>query len=161
MEISKLIEYPRYIIFKISDLEFCINVKDVHIIKRLEEPEFYCENAQTNIFYFKIYNINIPIIDISSYYNLNKEDINKLKILLIIKHYSEHDNLEKTFGILADEVIEIISADKSESNYLLNFTPSDDNPYLSGSIFWGERKILLPNFSRIAASISLKEREVH
>ncbi len=161
MKISQLIEViPGIIIFKISEMEFCINVNDVHLIKRIEESDQFEVYDSNDISYIKIYNINIPIVDISNFFQPNNNYVNKRKIVLIIKHHSENDKQEKTFGILVDEVVEIISADKSENNYLLQFNPSNENPFVSGAIFWGERKILLPNYSKIASTIFLKEIKV-
>ena len=161
MEISQLIEViPGIIIFKISEMEFCINVNDVHVIKRMEGPDKLEVYDSNDIAYIKIYNINIPIIDISKYFQTGKKNIRKRNIVLIIKHHGEEDKLEKTFGILVDEVVEIISADKSQNNYLMQFTPSNDNSFVSGAITWGERKILLPNYSKIASTIFLKEIKV-
>ncbi len=64
--------------------------------------------------------------------------------MLIIKHHGEEDKLEKTFGILVDEVVEIISADKSENNYLLQFTPSNDNSFCEWCYNLGRKKNTSP-----------------
>ena len=157
MDISQLIEViPGIIIFKISGVEFCINVKDVYVIKRAEEFEHIKDNNSFNgTGYVTLYNINIPIIDISKNFNLPVDDGRDHRMLLIIRHHSEEDELEKTFGIKVDEVIELITTEESDDSYLLKFIASSENPFLSGSIFIGNRQILLPNFSKIAASVFL------
>jgi len=161
MEISQLAEViPGIIIFRICELEFCINVKDVYLIKRTEEFESLRDDSLNGTAYIMIYNFNIPIIDISKNLDLPAENNKNRRMILIIRHHSDEDNLEKTFGILVDEVIELITTDKSDDNYLLRFTPSNINPYLSGSIYLGEREILLPNFSKIAAKLFMNGSSV-
>ena len=156
MDISQLVEViPGIIIFRITDREFCINVKDVYVIKRTEEFEKLKNFGPNGTAYVTVYNINIPIIDLAKSFNLAGENNSNRHMILIIKHHSEEDDLEKTFGILVDEVVEFITTDKREDNYLLRFIPSTENPFLSGSIFIGERKIMLPNFSKIAANLYL------
>ena len=82
-------------------------------------------------------------------------------MVLIIKHHSEMDGLERTFGLLVDKVQEIISFDESKNSYLLKFIPSSDNPFVSGTILLEDRNILLPNFSKIASTLILNEDNVH
>ncbi len=159
MDISQLIEViPGIIIFKISGVEFCINVKDVYVIKRAEEFEHIKDNNGFNgSAYVTLYNINIPIIDISKNFNIPVVNGNGRdhRMILIIRHHSEEDELEKTFGITVDEVVELITTEDNDDSYLLKFVASSENPFLSGSIFLGTRQILLPNFSKIAASVFL------
>ena len=156
MDISQLSEViPGIIIFRISGLDFCINVKDVYVIKRTEEFERLRNNGSNGTAYVKLFNINIPIIDLAKSFNLADEKNSSRRMILIIKHPGEEDDLEKTFGILVDEVVEFIATDKKADSYLLKFIPSGENPFLSGSIFIGDRKILLPNFSKIAANLFL------
>jgi hypothetical protein len=59
-----------------------------------------------------------------------------------------------------DEVVELVTTEKNDDSYLLKFIPSGDNPFLSGSIFMGDRKILLPNYSKIAASLFINNNSV-
>jgi chemotaxis signal transduction protein len=159
MEISQLYEaLPGIYIFRISHLEFCINVKNVYIVKRLAELEK--KNLPDDTSYLTIFNIDIPIIDISKYFKLVNKKKADSRMILIIKHHSESDDLEKTFGIMVDEVTEIVSFDKNDDNCRPNFIPSNDNPFLSGSVILGERKILLPNFSKIAAEVFLNTGRV-
>ncbi len=161
MDISQLVEViPGIIIFKISSVEFCINVRDVYVIKRAEEFEHLRDNGINGAAYVKLYNINVPIIDISKKFNLPAGSGRDHRMVLIIRHHSEEDELEKTFGIRVDEVIELVTTDENDDNYLLKFVPSVENPYLSGSIFMGNRKILLPNFSKIAANTFLNHNAV-
>ena len=158
MEISQLFDImPGIYIFRISGLEFCINVRDVYLVKRIEEPETRKDEFTNYNEYLTIYNINIPIIDISKYFKTDSEKSADNRMILIIKHQTEDDYLDKTFGIIVDEVTEIISIDRNEDNYRPRFEPAVDNPYLSGSVFLGRREILLPNFSKIAANIFLKD----
>lgn len=152
MDISQLVEViPGIIIFRISDLEFCINVKDVYVIKKSEEFEELRNGGSNGSVFVKIHNINIPIIDISGNFNLSLKNKANHRMILIVKHHSEEDELEKTFGIMVDEVIELVTTEVRDDNYLLKFIPSADNPFLSGSIFIGKREIMLPNFPKIAA----------
>ena len=152
MDISQLVEIiPGIIIFRISGLEFCINVKDVFVIKRTEEFEQLNDGGSNGTSYVLIHNINVPLIDISKNFNLSFEKNIDQRMIVIVKHHSEDDDLEKTFGIVVDEVVELVTMEKNDDNYLLKFIPASDNPYLSGSIYMGEREILLPNFSKIAA----------
>ena len=159
MDISQLIEViPGIIIFKISGVEFCINVKDVYVIKRAEEFEYIKDNNSFNgTGYVTLYNINIPIIDISKNFSLPVDNGRDHRMLLIIRHHSEEDELEKTFGIKVDEVIELITTEENDDSYLLKFIASSENPFLSGSIIIGNRQILLPNFSKIAANLFLNK----
>ena len=152
MDISQLSEViPGIIIFRISGLEFCINVKDVYLIKRSDEFGQLKTEGANGSSQVLVHNINVPLIDISKNFNLSFEKSIDQRMILIIKHHSEQDDLEKTFGLMVDEVVELVTTEKNEDNYLLKFVPTSDNPFLSGSIFIGERKILLPNFSKIAA----------
>ena len=158
MDISQLVEViPGIIIFKISGVEFCINVKDVYVIKRSEEFEHVKDSGSNGAAYVTLYNINIPIIDISKNFNLPVGLDRDHQMVLIVRHHSEEDELEKTFGIKVDEVVELITTEDNDDNYLLKFSASSENPFLSGSIFLGNRQILLPNFSKIAANLFLKK----
>ncbi len=158
MDISQLVEViPGIIIFKISGVEFCINVKDVYVIKRSEEFEHIKDSGSNGAAYVTLYNINIPIIDISENFNLPVKLNRDHRMVLIIRHHSEEDELEKTFGIKVDEVVELITTEDNDDSYLLKFIASSENPFLSGSIFLGTRQILLPNFSKIAANLFLKK----
>ena len=59
MDFSQLSEViPGIIIFRISGLEFCINVKDVYVIKRTEEFERLRNNGSNGTAYVKLFNIN-------------------------------------------------------------------------------------------------------
>ena len=151
---------PGIIIFKISELEFCINVKDVNVIKRLEDPEELKKSISNDLSYLTVCNINIPIVDISKFFNITVKNKDGNKIILIIRHNSEEDNIEKTYGILVDNVKEIINMNRHDDGYLLKFFPSKDNPFLSGAILWGDRKILLPNFSKITGELFRWENKV-
>lgn len=158
MDISQLIEViPGIIIFKISSVEFCINVKDVYVIKREEEFEHLRDSGSNGSAYITLYNINIPIIDISKNFDLPDDTGSDHRMILIVRHHSEEDELEKTFGIKVDEVIELVTTEDNNDNYLLKFVPSSENPFLSGSIILGTRQILLPNFSKIAANLFLNK----
>jgi chemotaxis signal transduction protein len=159
MDFSQLAEViPGIIIFRISTFEFCINVRDVYVIKRIEEFEELKYNGSYDKTYVSLYNINIPIIDMSKNLQLPVKSNGSSTMILIIKHHCAEDDLEKTFGILVDEVIELITTGKNDDDYLLKFVPSGDNPFLSGSIFIGNRKILLPDFSKIAAELFINNR---
>ena len=152
MDIIQLAEViPGIIIFRISDLEFCINIRDVYVIKKSEEFEELKNGSSNGSAYVKIHNINIPIIDISKNFDLSYDNKFEHQKILIVKHHSEEDELEKTFGIMVDDVVELVTTEANDNNYLLKFIPSGNNPFLSGSIFIGGREILLPNFSKIAA----------
>ena len=148
---------PGIIIFNISELEFCINVRDVNVIKRLEDPSDLTRSSFNELSYLTFYNINIPVFDISKYFNITAKNDDGNKAILIIRHNSEEDSIEKTYGILVDNIKEIINMNRSEDNNLLKFLPSDNNPYLSGAMLWGERKILLPNFSKITGELFRRE----
>lgn len=159
MDFSQLAEViPGIIIFRISTFEFCINVRDVYVIKRIEEFEEFKHNGSYCKTQVSLYNINIPIIDMSKNLRLPVKSNGNSTMILIIKQHCAEDDLEKTFGIMVDEVIELITTEKNEDNHLLKFVPSRDNPFLSGSIFIGNRKILLPDFSRIAAELYIKNK---
>ena len=123
---------PGIIIFKISGLEYCINVSDVNVIKRLEDPADLIKSSFNELSYLAFYNINIPIIDISKFFDINNNKECEGKIILIIRHTSEEDSIEKTYGILVDNVKEIINMNRTDDSYLLKFIPSNDNPFLSG-----------------------------
>lgn len=144
---------PGIIIFNISELEFCINVRDVNVIKRLEDPADLTKSSFNGLPYLTFYNINIPVIDISEFFNITSKNASGNKVILIIRHNSEEDSIEKTYGILVDNVKEIINMNRSDDSYLLKFLPSDDDSFLSGTILWADRKILLPNFSKITGEL--------
>lgn len=151
MDISQFVEIiPGIIIFRISALEFCINIKDVQVIKRTEEFGKLQIGEANGSSYISVHNINVPLIDMSKNFNLSLEKSFDQRMILIVKHHSEENDLEKTFGMMVDEVIELVTTEKNDDNYLLKFVPATDNPFLSGSIFIAEREILLPNFSKIA-----------
>ena len=151
---------PGIIIFKISGLEYCINVSDVNVIKRLEDPADLIKSSFNELSYLAFYNINIPIIDISKFFDINNNKECEGKIILIIRHTSEEDSIEKTYGILVDNVKEIINMNRTDDSYLLKFIPSNDNPFLSGTMLLGERKIMLPNFSKITSELFRWENKV-
>ena len=151
---------PGIIIFKIAELEFCINVRDVNVIKRLEDPSDLKKSSLNDLSYLTIYNINIPIVDISKFFSITAKNEDENKVILIIRHSSEDESIEKTYGILVDSVKEIINMNKSDDSYFLKFFPSNDNSFLSGTMLWGNRKILLPDFSKITGELFRRENKV-
>ena len=151
---------PGIIIFKISGLEYCINVSDVNVIKRLEDPADLIKSSFNELSYLTFYNINIPIIDISKFFDITNNKECEGKIILILRHNSEDDSIEKTYGILVDNVKEIINMNGTDDSYLLKFIPSNDNPFISGTMLLGDRKILLPNFSKITGELFRWENKV-
>ena len=160
MDISQLVEIiPGIIIFRISSVEFCINIKDVQLIKRTEEFELLQNGGSIGTSQVMIHNINVPLIDISEKFNLSFEKSFDQRMILLVKHHSEEDNLEKTFGLIVDEVIELVITERNDDNHLLKFIPKGDNPFISGSIFIENREILLPNYLKIA-SVSVLNNSV-
>ncbi|HSD64594.1 MAG TPA: chemotaxis protein CheW [Ignavibacteriaceae bacterium] len=156
MKISQLFDVmPGMYIFKISGLEFCVNVRDVYNVKRLAELNTWKDILSNGGEYLTIDNFNIPVIDISRYFDIMDKEWSESRMIIIIKHQSENDFVDKTYAIIADEVTEIISIDKKNSNNRPMFIPADGNPFLSGSVFFGGREILLPNFSKIANTVFL------
>lgn len=158
MEISQLFDVmPGIYIFRISGLEFCANVRDVYIVKRLAELDTQKNILSNGGEFLNLYNFNIPVIDISKYFDIADKEWSDNRMIIIIKHQGEKDYLDKTYGIMADEVTEIISIDKKNRINQPRFVPAEGNPFLSGSVLLGEREILLPDFSRIASAIFVND----
>lgn len=158
MEISQLFDVmPGIYIFRISGLEFCVNVRDVYIVKRLADLDIRKYILSNSGEFLNLYNSNIPLIDISKYFDILDKEWSDSRMIIIIKHQGEKDYVDKTYGIMADEVTEIISIDKKNGIIRPKFVPSEGNPFLSGSVLLGDREILLPDFSKIASTVFLND----
>ncbi len=158
MEISQLFDVmPGIYIFRISGLEFCVNVRDVYIVKRLADLDTRKNILSDNGEFLNLYNFNIPLIDISKYFDISEKEWSDSRMIIIIKHPGERDYLDKTYGIMADEVTEIISIDRKNGINKPKFVPAEGNPFLSGSVLLGDREILLPDFSKIASAVFLND----
>lgn len=145
---------PGILIFEISGLSCCVNIDDVYLVKKIEDLDPIIESDLDNRRYLRLEDsFDLPFIDLTGYLHREKKTPSPDNRILIMKHTLRESGFEKTFAFKVDKVIEIFSVDETKTKHLLEFIPSEKEDFFYGTILFNKRRLLLPDFSKIAASI--------
>jgi|SRR5690606_15354521 chemotaxis signal transduction protein len=133
------------VLFEIADQEFCADIRDISAIvnpAELNQKENLGMNDNPHVV---INNLNIPIVPLHKFFSVELNEKTEDQRILII----EPDN--SMFGFFVDRVKEIFTMSK-EFKDKLTFVPRTSDKveeYLTGTINFEGRTLLLPDFQRL------------
>ena len=129
------------VVFEISEIEFCTDIKNVSAIvnpNELNQPSLYTSKNPK----IQINDLIIPIIDIHKYFGVeHKSKTRDNRIVLV-------EIQDKVFGFFVERVKEIFSMSKGFKSKL-KFSSGYENDYLLGKLNYENRQLLIPDFSKI------------
>jgi purine-binding chemotaxis protein CheW len=133
------------VVFEISDLEFCTDIKNVSAIINPVELN------QTSLFddkdpCIKINDLVISVIDLHKMLKVEHKIISKDSRILLMEVE------EKVFGFIVERVKEIFSMSKGFKSKL-KFSSSYDNEFLLGKLIYESRQLFVPDFGKIASAM--------
>ena len=144
---------PGIIIFEISNLTFCANLDDVYLIREIKEFQQSEIINQNNKGYNRLYNSDIVLIDLAKYFDLPVMGVQPSSRIIIINHFIVEGEVTLRYGFIADKVNEIVTLNYNKNYQILNFAKSENGSFLEGKILYENRELILPDFSKIGASL--------
>jgi purine-binding chemotaxis protein CheW len=133
------------VIFEIGGLEFCADIRHISAIinpSELKQEENLAADKNSHI---SINNLDIPLIPLQKYFNLEMKPKNEDQRVLIV----EPDDI--LFGFFVERVKEIFTMSREFKDKLI-FSPGRDNEYLSGILNYEGRKLYMPDFTKILSN---------
>jgi chemotaxis signal transduction protein len=130
------------IVFIISEIKFCIDIK---YVSKIMTPEVgYSVITINKIDNVKLMSNNemIPLINFHTFYGLTVPQENRNNRLFLLD-YENH-----RIAFLVDRVKEIITINKDIQDSL-KFVPITDKPYLTGRVNYEGETILFPDLGKI------------
>jgi chemotaxis signal transduction protein len=130
------------IVFEISEIEFCTDIKNVSAIinpNELNQPSLSSSKDPK----IQINDLIIPIINIHKFFGVEYKSKSKDNRIVLV------ETQDKVFGFFVDRVKEIFSMSKGFKSKL-KFTTSHENNYLLGKLNYESRQLLIPDFGKIA-----------
>ena len=144
---------PGIVVFELSSSTFCINLDDVYLIKNIKEISQGEMPGQFSNGYIWLNNSDIILIDITKYFDLPAVSVCTSSRIILINHFIVEGELTLRYGFIADKVNEIIILNSSNKYEISNFTKSENESFLMGSLLFENKKMLMPDFSKIGASL--------
>jgi purine-binding chemotaxis protein CheW len=130
------------VVFEISDMEFCTDIKNVSAIinpDELNQPSLFAATDPK----IQINDLIIPIIDIHKFFGVEHKSKSKDNRIVLVEIN------DKVFGFLVESVKEIFSMSKGFKSKL-KYSNGYENDYLLGKLDYESRRLLIPDFSKIA-----------
>jgi len=141
-------EDNQFVIFKIEDQDYGIEIEHVHEIDRLKEVVI-CPVPKAPEYVEGIINLRgevVPIIDLRKKLELPKEETCRETRILIVRM----DN--KTIGLIVDRVLTVINIDQDD----ITATPEEikdvNTKYFSGIVRINNKLVLLLNINEVLSS---------
>ncbi len=141
---------PGLLIFQIGAREFCMDVKCVQNILNIAGNEGKIQKVekstgvQGKISYSEV---EYFIIDTIKYFNIAPEKSKGKKIILSVL-------FGKRIGVIVDTIVEFISLDSLFIEKNIDFNVYQEDKYVSWYLDYQDRKILYPNYEKIAKELS-------
>ena len=142
---------PGIVVFELSSSTFCINLDDVYLIKNIKEISQGEMPGQFNNGYIWLNNSKIILIDLAKYFDLPAVSLHPSSRIILINHFIVDGELTLRYGFMADKVNEIIILGSNRNYEILNSTKSKNGGFLMGSLLFENKKLLMPDFSKIGA----------
>ena len=130
------------VVFEISEMEFCTDIKNVSAIinpNEINQPSLFASKNPK----IQINDLVIPIIDIHNYFGFEHKSQSKDTRIVLVEIQ------DKVFGFLVERVKEIFSMSKGFKSKL-KFSAGYENDYLLGKLIYESRQFLIPDFGKIA-----------
>jgi chemotaxis signal transduction protein len=131
------------VVFAISEMEFCTDIKNVSAIinpNELNQPSLF-DSREPKI---QINDLIIPIIDIHKYFGVEPKSSSKDNRIILV------ENQDKVFGFFVERVKEIFSMSKGFKSKL-KLSKGYDNDFLLGKLNYEGRQLFIPDFNKIAS----------
>ena len=130
------------IVFEIGGKEFAADLKDISaIINPFDLNQSYKTSIDTLPF-IKINDLVINLINLQKHLGTKEKISDRMRIISF-----EIGN--KSFGLIVHKIKEILTV-SDELKTRLEFYPNEREPYLSGSLLYEGRCLLVPNFQYLA-----------
>ncbi len=144
--LGSAVEGSQYLTFGIDEEEYAVSilkVKEIIEMKKITKipnlPEYIkgIINLRGNI---------IHIIDIREKFGMSVREYDKFNVIIIV------EAVEKTLGIIVDQVKDVLSIDKNAIQPPIDFEGSIDNAYVEGMAKVGERLVVMVNIDKMLAN---------
>ena len=144
--LGSAVEGSQYLTFGIDVEEYAVSilkVKEIIEMKKITKipnlPEYIkgIINLRGNI---------IHIIDIREKFGMSVREYDKFNVIIIV------EAVEKTLGIIVDQVKDVLSIDKNAIQPPIDFEGSIDNAYVEGMAKVGERLVVMVNIDKMLAN---------
>ena len=133
------------LIYKIADMEFCSDVKDIVAILK---PDEIVQMKNQNKLHQILFNQSIfEAIDLHKIYGM-KQVIMTDNIRIIL-----HEMFGSRFCFFVDNVIEILTTDRMFIDNKLDLIPYSDKSFIKSILKYQNRNIYLPDFEKITKEL--------
>ncbi len=135
------------LIYKIADMEFCSDVKNIVAILR---PDEIVQMKNQNKLHQILFNqLIFKTIDLHKIFGMKPVKMNNnIRIIL-------HEMYGKRFCFLVDSVIEILTTDRMFIDNSLDLIPYSDKNFIKSILKYQNRKIYLPDFEKVTKELNI------
>jgi chemotaxis signal transduction protein len=127
-------------IFRIQDQEFCLDLKEIINVIKLNESVISQNGPVTELEYA---GEKYKIISFDKIYKLNYKTSAKTRVILVkIK--------KKLLGFHADEIVEIMAI--NENSPAISRSNHNKDPFIKLIIKYGEREMIVPQMEKVLSS---------
>ena len=141
--INLLNALPGLLIFKIGAKEFCMDISCVQSILDIEGNEDKFDRSAGSYRKISYSDANYYLIDSARLFNSVPVNTKGKKIILYIL-------FGKRVGVIVDKIVEFISLDALFIEKNIDFNVYKENKYVSWYLDYHGRRILYPNYEKIA-----------
>ncbi|MCL5028177.1 MAG: chemotaxis protein CheW [Bacteroidetes bacterium] len=146
INIDSFIGISGLLIFKLSNQEYCADMKNISAIINLNEFALLSKNKFMNE--IKFADFTYTIIDIHKMFNYHVTKLKNGARIILFEIYN------KKFGFLVDRVTEIITMDRMFMDKSIDIIMDIDKEYVKSVLIYQNRKILLFDFEKISKNLN-------
>lgn len=135
------------VIFMMDNHELCANIAEVPAIIKPEELKKYFNLYTKDNQNIKQYGSSFPVINSGTFFRYGTGELTADSRMLLINC----DNM--IFALCAEKVLEIVTLNRKNGGNSLEFTPSEDGPFIKGIVRYEDNAWLLPDFTKISSEL--------
>ena len=134
----------QFVIFKLNDEEYGVNIKQVQEIGSYQKATFVPNSPEFIQGIINLRNVVIPVINLKARFRISNNDVVDEDTRMIVMNISEGQ-----FGFVVDDASEVISIDENEIEEIPEMLRGTGRRYISGIGKVGDRLLVLLDMEQL------------